>query len=66
MSHKTPITTNEVGVISENEGNYKHLYEASNHGFDTGSKNTVSSGNIKERNVYNPNSYTATMNDIYK
>ena len=60
------MSSNELGAISENEGNYKHLYEPTGYGFETGSKNTVSSGNIKERNVYNPNAYTATMNDMYK
>jgi hypothetical protein len=67
MSQKTQLGSTDA-ILSENEGNqnYKANYEPAGFGYDTGSKNTVSTGNIKERNVYNPNAYTAGMNDIYK
>ena len=55
----------DTGVLSDHEGNanYKPGYEPP-FSYDTGSKNTVSSGNVKERTIYNPSNYTG--NDLYK
>lgn len=59
---------NDAGVLSDQEGNaiYKQSYEAP-YSYDTASKNTVSSGTVKERNVYNPSAYAGNMSsDLYK
>jgi hypothetical protein len=60
--------SNDHGVLADQEGsaNYKQGYEAP-YSYDTASKNTVSTGTIKERNVYNPSAYAGNMSsDLYK
>ena len=60
--------SNDAGILTDLEGNasYKQGYEVP-YSYDTASKNTVSTGTIKERNVYNPSAYAANMSsDLFK